>query len=205
MRRRADPSVSRDWSARANLSAWTNRRGWTRWTSLSGWSARRSPSGSNVWSGRRGRSGSRGSRDRSASRSPSAAAGSSGTRSDLQYDLSELPALGQALLGGGAVLEGHDLVHDGPELAVEEQTYDVVELPAVGHGRADDVDLVPEDDADVGLGEGAGGRAAGDEPAPLAHRAEGLLHVDAPTFSMTRSTPRRPVLSETALAQSSFA
>src|SRR5574341_2695152 len=91
-----------------------------------------------------------------------------------QHDLPELPALGEAPLGGRAVLEGDDLVHDRLEAPREEQAHHVVELLPVRHRRAEDVDLLPEDLADVRLADRPRRRAAGDEPAALAQRAERL-------------------------------
>src|SRR5262245_46088542 len=95
--------------------------------------------------------------------------------SHRQDDLAELLTLREATLGGGAVRQRHHLVHDGAQPAREEQAHDVVELLPVGHGRPDDRNLVPEDDADVRLPDGPGGGATRDQAPALGHRAEGLL------------------------------
>src|SRR5438876_12008489 len=80
-----------------------------------------------------------------------------------------------APLGGGAVLERDDLIHDRLEAPGEEQAHHVVEFAPVRHGRADDVDLLPEHDTDVGLYDRSGRGAARDEPAALPERPERLL------------------------------
>ena len=96
-------------------------------------------------------------------RPPQRAAGTTAELVDGENDFAEVLGLFEVVVGGGALVEGPDLVHDGNKTALRNELEDGAQLVLGAHVGAENGKLAGEEETDIEFGVEAGGGAAGDQ------------------------------------------